>query len=55
MSPLTSQSRFTDVLVNQGGALQKGSLLSELVESGPSLIVSAYAHCTLALTLLFYP
>ena len=54
MNPLASQNRSISALVNQGDALQRVSLLLELIESGPSLIASAYVHCSQALILLFY-
>jgi hypothetical protein len=54
MNPPASQNRSIGALINQGDALQTVSLLLGLIKSGPSLIASAYVHCSQALILLFY-
>jgi hypothetical protein len=54
MNPLASQNRSIGALINRGDALQRVSLLLGLIKNGPSLIASAYVHCSQALILLFY-
>lgn len=54
MNQQASQNRSIGALINQGDALQRESLLLGVIKSGPSLIASAYAHCSQALILLFY-